>query len=216
MTDLVLEYVLDGRRPGYNFTTPTNSYDPDTLKAIWQQAMPRGQGWRDYIGARALKCFPLAGGRQAAIAEVTVTDQADEIGRQGIRRAEITLLDGAEFLDYLALRLALLPEQARQEAERRLSWRHWKRIMDRAAPKPRRQAGQIVLAGDYTSPAGWQVMEAAVLLVATSQHVRALKGWPRVLPLTTLALDPRDESRLVALPRAALPRLNGIRAIDLS
>ncbi|MBN2471978.1 MAG: hypothetical protein JXN59_14755 [Anaerolineae bacterium] len=215
MTDLVLEYVLDGRRPGYNFTTPTSGYDPETLKTIWQQAMPRGQGWRDFIGARALKCFPLAGGRQAAISEVTVTDQADEIGRQGIRRAAITLLDGADFLDYLALRLALLPEQARQEATRRLSWRRWKQIMDRAAPKARAKAGQIVLAGEYSGPAGWQVMEAAVLLVATSQRVRALKGWPRVLPLTTLALDPRDESRLVALPHASLPRLNGIRPIVL-
>ncbi len=216
MTELVIEYVLDGRRPGYNFTTPTNGHDPDTLKAIWQQAMPRGQGWRDYIGARALKCFPLEGGRQAAIAEVTVTDQADEIGRQGIRRAEITLLDGADFLDYLALRLALLPEKARQEAERRLTWRHWKQIMDRAAPKPRKQAGQIVLAGEYTGPAGWQVMEAAVLIVATSQRVRALKGWPRVLPLTTLALDPRDESRLVAIPLARLSRHNGSKPIVLA
>ena len=56
-------------------------------------------------------------------------------------------------------------------------------------------------------------MEAAVLLVATSLRVRALKGWPQVLPLTTLALDARDESRLVALP---LNRLNGHKAIELT
>ncbi len=55
MVDLVLEYVLNSRRPGYNFTTPTNGFSDSTLKAIWQQAMPRGQGWRHYIGAQSLK-----------------------------------------------------------------------------------------------------------------------------------------------------------------
>lgn len=216
MTGLVIEYVLDGKRPGYNFTTPTDGYDPAALKTIWRNAMPRGQGWRRYIGAHTLKCFPLNGGRQAAISEVTVTDQQDETGRQGIRRATITVLDGADFLDYLALRLAMLPAPLREEAEAHLSWWRWKRIMDRATPKARQRNSQIVLAADYTSPRQWQLIEAIVLTVATSMRVRALKGWPDVLPLTTLALDYREESRLVAIPTAEMARLNGVKPIILS
>lgn len=216
MTALLIEYVLGGKRPGYNFTTPTDAYDPDTLKAIWRNAMPRGQGWRRYIGAHTLKCFPLNGGRRAAISEVTVTDQTDETGRQGIRRAAITLLEGSDFLDYLALRLAMLPTTVRDEAQERLNWWRWKRIMDRATPKTRQRNGQIVLAADYDTPQGWQLMEAVILTVATSMRVRALKGWPDVLPLTTLALDYREEARLVALPLAETDRLNGIKPIVLN
>jgi hypothetical protein len=215
MTDLVIAYVLDGPRPGYAFTTPPNGTDPETLKAIWRQAMPRGQGWRHYIGARTLKCFPLDGGRRAAIARVTVTDQADEIGRQGIRRAEITILSGEDILDYLALRLAMLPEAARAAAEERLTLPRWTQILDRALPKARRRAGQIVLAAPYTDAAGWQVVEAAVLMIATAPPLRLASGWPRIPPLTTLALDTREESRLVAVPLTELPRLHGVKPIKL-
>ena len=215
MSDLVIEYVLDGKRPGYNFTTPTTSLSDSTRKAIWQQAMPRGQGWRRYIGAQSLKCFPVESDRRVAISEVTVTNQVDEGGRQGIRRAEIKLISAADFLDYLTLRLTMLPESVRAEADRKLSWWRWKRIMDRATPKVRQKKGQIILAAPYTSPRNWQLMEAVVLLVATSQRLRALKGWPAVHPLTTLALDPREESTLVALPANQVARLNGVKAISL-
>jgi membrane-bound lytic murein transglycosylase B len=45
MQTLTLEYVLDGSRPGYQFTTPTNGIGEAALKTIWRSAMPRGQGW---------------------------------------------------------------------------------------------------------------------------------------------------------------------------
>lgn len=213
MTRLILEYILDGPHPGYTFTTPGDGLDATALKTIWQNALPRGTGWRHYPGARALKGFPLDDGRQAALADVIVTDQQDETGRQGIRRAEITVLDAADYLDALALRLAMLPETARQEAGRRLSWGRWKQIADRAAPGTRRNSGQIVLAAPYTGVADWQVMEAIVLMVATAPPLRLLSGWPRVPPLTTLALDYHAEARLVALPLAAIERLDEIRPV---
>ncbi len=216
MTDLVIEYVLDGPRPGYAFSTVPNGTDPETLRVIWQHAMPRGQGWRRYVGARTLKCFPLDGGRQAAIADVTVTGQTDETGRGGIRRTEITILSGDDTLDYLALRLALLPETARAAAAEHLTLARWKQIMDRALPKARRRAGQIVLAAPYRDAAGWQVVEAAVLMIATAPPLRLASGWGHTPALTTLALDTREESRLVAVPLAELPRLDGIRPIVLA
>jgi len=213
MTRLILEYVLDGPHPGYAFTTPADGLDAAALKTIWQNALPRGTGWRHYPGAQALKGFPLEDGRQAALADVIVTGQADETGRQGIRRAEITVLDTADYLDALALRLALLPGAARAEAERRLSLRRWKQIADRAAPKARRAGGQIVLAAPYTGVEDWQVMEAVVLMIATAPPLRLLAGWPRVPPLTTLALDYHAEARLVALPLEAVGRPNGIQPV---
>lgn len=216
MRHLTLEYVLDSRRPGYAFTTPTDSFDQAALKAIWQGAMPRGQGWRGYIGARALKCFPLEGGRRVALCEVTVTDQADESGRRGIRRAEITVIEAGDYLGALRQRLAALPEPTRQAAGRRLTCWRWKCILDRALPKVRRSRGQIVLAAPYTTPADWAVVEAVVLRVATSRRLRALKGWPRVVSITTLALDPREESRIVALPLEAAGQWPGAHAIDIS
>ncbi len=213
MPQLTLEYVLDSRRPGYTFTTPTDGLTDSMLRAVWRNALPRGQGWRAYTGAQSLKCFPLEGGRYAGISEVTVTDQADEGGRRGIRRADITILAGAEYLDYLTLRLAMLPEPAREEAERRLSWGRWRQIMDRAMPGVRRRSSQIVLTAPYTTPDDWLAVEATVLTVVTALRTRLLSGWPAVFPLTTLALDPREEGRVVAVPRqhaAGISRLHPI------
>ncbi len=213
MQPLVIEYVLDSHRPGYAFTAGTAGYDEATLKAIWRSAMPRGQGWRHYLGAESLKCFPLDAGRRVGIAQVTVTDQADEAGRQGIRRAEVSVIEAAGYLPLLKTRLAALPESVHEATTRLLTCWKWKRIIDRAAPKMRKKHGQIVLAAPYTSAPDWRVMEALVLRVATSRRLRAVKGCPRVVPLTTLALDPREESMVVALPLAEAHRLNGIRAI---
>ena len=216
MDPLIIEYVLGTRRPGYTYTSPTGGYDENTLKTIWQQAMPRGQGWRRYIGARSLKCFALDNGRRAALVDVTVTDQTDEGGRQGIRRAVITVIDGAEYLPALQTRLAELPESVNQAAMQRLTCWRWKRILDRAAPKLRTQNRQIVLTAPYTDPTSWQVMEATLLHIAVSRKLRAVEGWPPVFPLTTLVLDPREETRLVALPLAKAKRQPGVKAITLA
>ena len=80
---LVIDYVLEGHQRGYNFTSSTDGYSDAELKLIWRRAMPRGQGWSQYIGARSLKCFPLDGQRRAAVCETVVTAQRDEHGRGG-------------------------------------------------------------------------------------------------------------------------------------
>jgi len=216
MQTLTIEYVLDGSRPGYQFTTPTNGIGEAALKTIWRHAMPRGQGWGQFVGARSLKCFPLDGERQVAFSEVTVTDQTDESGRRGIRRAEIMLLDAETCPDALTLRLVMLPETVRDAANRLLTFWRWKRILDRAVPKMRRKNGQIVLAYPYTDPEAWRVVEAAMLTIATSRRLRALKGGPCACSLTTLALDHRDESALTAIPLALARSIKDVHVIDLS
>ncbi len=216
MQTLTLEYVLDGSRPGYQFTTPTNGIGEAALKTIWRHAMPRGQGWGQFVGARSLKCFSLDDGRQVAFSEVTVTDQADESGRRGIRRAEIMLLDAEACPAVLTLRLVTLPEAVRDAANSLLTFWRWKRILDRAVPKMRRKHGQIVLAYPYISPEEWRVVEAAVLTIVTSRRLRALGGGPCACSLTTLALDHRDESALVAIPLALARSIKEAHVIDLS
>ncbi len=216
MQTLIIEYVLDGSRPGYQFTTPTNGIGETALKTIWRHAMPRGQGWGQFVGARSFKCFPLDGGRQIAFSEVTVTDQTDESGRRGIRRAEITLLDAEACPDALTLRLVMLPEAVRDAANGLLTFWRWKRILDRAVPKMRHKNGQIVLAYPYTGPEDWRIVEAAALTIVTSRRLRALKGGPCACPITTLALDHHDESALVAIPLALARGIKEAHVIDLS
>lgn len=216
MPDLVLEYVLDGRHPGYNFTTPTDRFDDATLKTIWRNAMPRGQGWGEYVGARSLKCFALAGGWRVAVSEVFVTNQVDEGGRRGIRRAEITVMPAEKFQAYLQVRLAMLPEPVREAAGEKLNWWRWRRILDRASKGRGKNKNQVVLAHPYTSEAGWQMAEAVLLQLATARRLRSVKGWERLNSLTTLALGHRDESRLVAIPLNKARDISDVPVVNLS
>lgn len=215
MQPLIIEYVLDSRRPGYTFTAGTDGHSQAVLDDVWRGAMPRGQGWRAYTGARSLKCFPVAGGRRMAISTVTVTDAADESGRRGIRRAEVVLIDRRDYLDALQARLDAMPDPVRGTADRLLTLWRWKRILNRATPKMRERAGQIVLSAPYATPEAWRAIEAAVLRVVTSRRLRAVKGWAALPTLTTLALTPHDGGRVVALPQAAAQTLPARQVIAL-
>src|SRR3954447_8377013 len=96
MHELSIGYVLEGVRRGYNFTTPTDSLAPETLKAIWRSAMPRGQDWERYPNTTVLKCFTLDNG-EAVQCEVSVIDMQDEVGRRGIRQAAIRVESSPEY-----------------------------------------------------------------------------------------------------------------------
>ena len=213
MPDLIIEYGLDGGQPGYRFKPPVGGFSEEVLRTIWRCAMPRGQGWggNDYIGARSLKCFPVDA-YTVALSLVTVTDQEDEMGRRGIRRAEITLVPARDHLVHLERRLETYPPSVYAAAHRRLTPYLWRRILDKAVPKLKR--GQpVVLAHPYTGPQSWQVMEALMLKLVTSRAVRLIEGWGAVSSFTTLALDWRDESRLVALPLDRAQALRGVTVI---
>lgn len=195
---LVIDYVLEGENRGYNFVTPTDHLAPAMVRTIWRQAMPRGQGWNaaHYIGARSLKCIPLENGR-VAFSEVVVTDKRDELGRQGIRRAEVLIARAAEYQALMQARYEALPVHVRTAAESRIGLGLWKRVFDKTLPRLKGDS-QIILAHPYTSAQDWQVVEAVVLRLAMA---RMVKGWGRFTPFTTLALDYREESRLVAVPQ---------------
>jgi hypothetical protein len=204
LSPLVIEYVLEGYRRGYNFTSPTNGYPDDVLKAIWRRAMPRGQGWGapEFIGARSLKCFPLGRDRMA-LSEVIVTAQVDENGRAGIRRAVVSVLTPTACVEALRARLSAYPPSALAALERKPSLGEWKRIVDQALPKLYGD-GQLVFSAPFTSAESWQVLEAMIVKVAISR-VGTLTHGGRMLPFTTLALDYHDESRLVGIPAQSLP-----------
>lgn len=200
MRQLVLEYVFEGHKRGYNFTSPTNGFNDDTLKTVWRNAMPRGQGWGapQYEGARSLKSFPLPDGR-IALADVTVTGLKDESGRAGIRRAEIDIMQPGEYLEVLQTRFSRYPQSLQTEAS------HKPRFGRRRLPKVQGDS-RVVVAHPYSTAERWQVIEALVLYEAIELLDRRWLG-SKYFAFTTLALEYRDESQLVVLPEARATEL---------
>jgi hypothetical protein len=214
MLPLTIEYVTEGRNRGYNFTSPTGSYDDATLKTIWRSAMPRGQGWGvdALVGARSLKCFALDE-RRLALAEVIVTDRRDESGRRGIRRATVRVLYAEPCAAYLRERLRQYAPEIRERVSQLPTPRQWGQIVDRLLPTVRKEK-QLVLTQPYDDHR-WQIMEALVIKLALSLQV----GLPRfnaVIPFTTLALDPREEAPIVAVPTAQLASGNHTSAVEIA
>ncbi|MBN1311551.1 MAG: hypothetical protein JXB30_09040 [Anaerolineae bacterium] len=212
---LVIDYVLDGSRPGYTLHH-ADDLDQAAVKAVWRAAMPRGHGWSDprLIGATSIKSFALPGDH-AAISHVLVTDQVDEHGRAGIRRAEIDVIPGAAAQDVLKHLMGCYPASVRTAANHKLNFGRWLTILNRALPRLLERNDQIVLTHPYTTAVEWQVIEYIVLYLATTWSVRALRGWPRVISLTTLALDVHEEARIVAMPLEAARRLGLHSAVQL-
>jgi hypothetical protein len=202
MRQLVLEYVFEGHKRGYNITSPTNGFNDDTLKTVWRNAMPRGQGWgaEAYVNARSLKSFTLPDGR-IALADVNVTGLKDESGRGGIRKAVVDIMQPGEYLDALRARLSRYPQNVLAEANRKPGFGR------RRIPKVQGDA-QVVLAHPYTTVDTWQMIEALVLTEAVELLDRRWLG-SKYFPFTTLALEYRDESQVVVLPES---RANELRA----
>jgi hypothetical protein len=208
MARLVLEYVLEGHRRGYNFTTPTHHFSDEELKLIWRRAMPRGQGWGapEYAGARSLKAFQVAPSL-VAISDVTVTDMRDEGGRGGIRRAVIDVVSVGQYRGYLEERLAMLPGDLQARLARQPTCAQRVRIVQRSLSWFWRDP-QLVLAHPFGDTAHWQFIEALVIKLALAP-VGPMKRWGSVISFTTLALDYRDEGQIVALPAARLEAVAG-------
>ncbi len=200
MRQLVLEYVFEGHKRGYNITSPTNGFNDDTLKTVWRSAMPRGQGWSApiYETAHSLKSFPLPDGR-LALADVNVTGLKDEGGRGGIRKATVDIMQPGEYLDALRIRLTQYPQAVQIEANRKPGFGR------RRIPKIQGDS-QTVLAHPYKTAEAWQIIEALILVEAIELLDRRWLG-SKYFSFTTLALEYRDESQLVVLPVA--------RAIEL-
>ena len=214
MPQLVLEYVFEGHKRGYNFTSPTRGFSDDVLKLIWRTAMPRGQGWGadGYVGARSLKCFALESGGVVA-SDVIVTDLRDESGRAGIRRAVIDVMPPAEYLPYLERRWQRYPQNTQEQVERRFTNGLRGRIWERALPKFNKEP-QIVFAASYSTPADWEVVEAMMVKLMLTP-ITPMKRWGKMIPFTTLALDHREESRVVVLPEDRAQKLTEVPVIYL-
>nr|MBN1229561.1 hypothetical protein [Anaerolineae bacterium] len=213
MQQLVLEYVIDSPQPGYQFRPPTNGFKEADLRLIWRQAMPRGTGWNGdaYQDARSLKCFALDEGR-IAVSLVHVTGEEDELGRRGIRRAEIAVLDNDAYVVFLESLLGRYHESILETANQHIRPYVWKRMLRLIVPRLKAHK-QVVLSHPYSGPVAWQVVEVLILRLVTSKTIRLLEGWGAPAPFTTLALDWRDESPIVALPseKAAQKDIQAIR-----
>lgn len=210
MRRLVIEYMMEGHRRGYDFTSPTAGFADEVLKTVWRSAMPRGQGWNApaYAGARALKSFLV--GDFVAVSDVTVTDARDESGRGGIRRALVDIMGFGDYTAHLDSRLRAYPPGVRATLERLPTLAQQMKLMRPNA----RKNGQLVLAQAYTGPRDWDVTEALVLKLALALFPPVARQAGIVL-FTTLALDPREESPLVALPAAKARQLKGVPVVYL-
>jgi len=220
---LALDYALTGQRRGYTLG-PAGAVPPDVYRIIWRQALPRGQGWDApaYRGARALKCFAIDD-RMAALSAITITDRRDEMGRGGIRQAVIHYGTHDEIRRALRDRLDQLSPLIVHRAESALTSRAWALLFKRHWESTRGLKPQTVLVFPYVE-ARWPFIEACLLLLATRATLltNLIELSPTVNPFadkllsfTTLALDPRDETRLVAIPAGA-PALAGVPYVDLS
>jgi hypothetical protein len=195
MRRLVIEYVFEGHKRGYNFTSPTGGFNDDTLKTVWRSAMPRGQGWgaEKYLGARSLKCFKLPDNR-IALSESIVTDQQDEAGRKGIRHTDVEIMQPGEYLEVLRSRLKTYSLVIQNELYRKTYFGERRRV-----PKTKGH-NQLVLSYPYENPNMWQRVEA-IILHAVVDEMDKRWGNGRVITFTTLALDYRGESQLVVVPQ---------------
>lgn len=193
MSQLVIEYTLEGHRRGYDFISAAYNYDDLVLKAIWRNAMPRGQGWGDplYIGSRSIKCFLLPDDR-IAVSETTVTDLADENGRRGIRRAVIDVMSKKVFSHHIRSRLEGYPQHVQLEAKR--LHEHVKYRMPRL-----KKDMPLILTRTFTTPVDWWPVEALVMRLSVEPPT-PLNRRPALWYFTTLALNYRSESPLLALP----------------
>jgi hypothetical protein len=197
---LTIEYRLDGNQRGYNFTSPTGDYDDETLKRVWRSAMPRGQGWAEYVGARSLKCFPLDS-RRLALSEVVVTDQQDESGRRGIRKATVRVLYAESCAAYLRDWLTRYPPDTQRQLARLPTPNQWATVIGRVMPIFGKGEPQVILTQPYDARR-WLLMEGIIIKFALALQV-GLKRYAGVVPFTTLALDPREEMALVGMPKTS-------------
>jgi hypothetical protein len=214
MKRLVIEYVFEGHRRGYNFTSPTTGFSEEALKTIWRTAMPRGQGWGAdaYIGAASLKCFPVDE-HHVALSEVTVTAQRDDGGRRGIRRAVVQVMKAAECVHFLQQRLDNFPPDIRDRLEeKRSSFWQRKNLVEQTLPKVR-GSKQVIFSRTYSGLEDWLAVEFLVLKLAISRAEESSNQ--EIVPFTTLALDYREESRIVALPAQQTALMSNITIIAI-
>jgi hypothetical protein len=179
--------------------------------------MPRGQGWgaAGYQGARSLKCFPVSEDI-VALSTSTVTHQQDEMGRKGIRRAEIEFILMRDILAHLRAMVETYPEEVRRGAEQAFSVKTWAQIIDRALPKLRGKPSQVVFSHPFGGAEDWRVIEAIVLNLALAWPLHAMPGWGKFFSFTTLALTNEAESRIVAIPAEKARDLHDGKAIRVA
>jgi hypothetical protein len=208
MRQLIIEYLFEGHNRGYNFTSPTQGFNDDTLKFVWRAAMPRGQGWGAdiYAGARSLKSFLMPDGR-VALSETVVTGLRDENGRGGIRRAVVDVMQPGEYRDALRTRLGHYPPSIQAEAARKPGFGR------RRIPAMKGDS-QVICSHPYHNPESWQLIEALVLATVGDYLDKRWVG-SKIVPFTSLALDYHEESQLVVLPEQRVQQLTNIHIIRI-
>jgi hypothetical protein len=108
---------------------------------------------------------------------------------------------------HLQSRLAGYPSDVQAAAERKRA------AIQRSMPRLKRRQ-PLMLASTFTTARDWWTIEVLVLKLAAAP-IGPMRRWGDVIPFTTLALDYRDESNVVAVPANHTVHLDGVPIMDI-
>lgn len=244
MDKLFLDYNLrENGTKGYTLQDIEGKVSGEIRRQIWYSALPKGKGWNadEFRGVQILKCFELSDGR-IAISQVENTNETDEGGRSGIMRSSILVASRMRAISWLQQRLTDLIEEdtiLSKHAHQIINSRGFKsqliynrhrspdnhtfdkrsgllsQLMGAISSKAK---GQIILTWDF-SKEHWKIIEIIMLsLVTRKTNVTSefLESTNDFINFTTLALDYRDENRIIAIPTSKFENLeNHVSHINL-
>lgn len=213
---IAMDYAPEGSARGYQFGAPNGDFSSTELTTIWENAFPKGRNWSSYVQSRSVKTFPL--GQFVAISNTTVTEQMDSHGRGGIRRVHVDVITAKSYDKWLQKQWQELPQDVTDKVNQKVqSLKFDLEYFFRTYSASKHASKQIAFVHPFVSPEQWQLVEALVFKV--SQATSGFGGFlnRRTAPtfFTTLALQPQQESRHVAIPSQCLKELAGKKSSPL-
>jgi hypothetical protein len=199
---------------GYRCTAKSPGMNTSVIRKLEQLALPFGDSWDSYIGARSIKTFPIGKG-EMAISYVQVSDDQDDYGRPGILFCQCVLVSFDDFMS-----LVYQPSFAFEHVFRNPA--SLKMILGELAPHPCKltwwSSSQIpqdmlrmlaegllriysnrklILSYQYQSPTQWKYVEQTIQTLMVLLPPMLL----RRLSFATLSLSIMDPSSVIAVPR---------------
>jgi len=207
--------ITSSGKHGYRCTAHSKNLDRSLVSTLEKVALPFGNAWDRYIGARSIKVFPVDN-RKMALSYTRVTEDKDDYARTGILVCQcivVTLnqyallmkqpafgFDDLAYADPGALE-QFFDEKIRERPERE------PRLLDQASDasvvtprnaKLRLLVGRpLVIKHSFEHANRWKLVENAIQTLVSemprySQHR---------LSFATMTLSPADQMKIIAIPQ---------------
>jgi len=85
---------------GYHCVDSSPNMGKSVIQTLVQLALPFGNGWHLYVGARSIKAFPVED-RQMAVSYTRVTSNKDDHGRRGVLMCQCIVVNHERFVRLL-------------------------------------------------------------------------------------------------------------------